>query len=281
MIRAGIAHAAWAEGRRASLDLVLERWPDARTLVSIEKEHANVWAPRLWAAFLDLDMHASDWCLCLNDDVTTAPRDVVRAMFEALPENVNLVSLATIQSEAKKALSVGDRFIASYCATGPGYAIRRSLIPQLLEFHAKTLTPGMRAKMNEDEVLSHFAWSMQSPFWHCLPALVRHDVNVSSTLGYDNHPGRVANVLWDENPDIDLDSWPIPSSVACCAHPWIGEGRMRAVRRAYQNGWDFDDVCVFCAVAPILIMSPTTGAGICGRCVSEAVGHVLTNARVG
>lgn len=274
-----VAHAAWAPGRRESLARLLEQVPGAEVVTSTVREHASVWAPRLWRRAYELT-NPGEWATLLNDDVTIAPDHAIENMLATVSAgDVFGVSLATIQPEAGSAYAAGKRWLLSYCATGPGYALRREIIPLLLDFHAKKLTDGMRAKMNEDEVLSHFAWSRQEPFLHCLPALVKHDVSVKSTLGYDNHPGRIASFLWDEH--TDLAHWPTPSNVDYVSHPWMGEGRMRAVHRAITNGWDFDDTCVICADRKVLMQSPKTGAGICGQCLAEAVGHILTNVRIG
>lgn len=268
-----IAHAAWAEGRRESLSRLLDQVPRAEVVTSTVREHASIWAPRLWRRAFEM-CKPYEWATFLNDDVTLTG-DVGECLATVGGE-CDAVSLATIQPEAPAAFVAGKRWLASYCATGPGYSIRASALPSLLEFHGKTLTNGMRARMNEDEVLSHWAWANQKPFWQCIPALVKHDVAVPSTLGYDNHPGRVATVLDEIKPWPDM-SGEMPDYVPHC---WMGEGRMRAVRRACVNGWDFDDVCVFCATRPVLIQSPTTGAGICGQCLADGVGHILTNARV-
>lgn len=273
-----IAHAAWSPGRRESLSRLLEQVPGSVVVTSQVREHASVWAPRLWRTAYERSTEG-EWCTFLNDDVEVAPNHAIESMLSAVIGDVSGVSLATIQPEAASAYAAGKRWLISYLATGPGYSIRRGLLPELLEFHGSKLTAGMRAKMNEDEVLSHWAWSRQEPFLQCLPALVKHDTDVPSTLGYDNHPGRVAALLWSD--DSRLQSWPAPECVDYVTHPWLGEGRMRAVHRAITNGWDFDDVCVFCATRPVLIQSPTTGAGICGQCLADGCGHILTNARIG
>ena len=239
-----------------------------------------MWWPRLLRAAIEV-AKPGEWCVLLNDDVTVAPDHAIEAMLAVVPEDVLGVSLATVQPAARPTYEAGGRWLASYCATGPGYALRRETIAELLAFHAETLTEGMRAQMNEDEVIAHFAWSKQSPIWQCIPALVAHDVKIKSTLGFDNHPMRVASLLWHEVPRDELQRWPVPPGGPTYApHPWLGEGRMRAVRRAYTNGWNFEDVCAFCADRPTLIVSPHTGLGLCGQCVTDAVGHVMVNARV-
>jgi hypothetical protein len=266
-----IAHAAWAPGRKQSLATLLAQIPGSHVVTSTVKEHANVWWPRLLRTSLDF-LKPKEWGIYLNDDVTIASAYSIMAMLERADAPV---SLATVQPEA---LKTEARWLRSYCCTGPGYALRREDVVELLEFHAKTLTAGMREKMNEDEVIAHWAWSKQQPLLQCVPALVKHDVAVKSTLGYDGHPMRVASRLWTESDG--LQNWPSPEGAEYCTHPWLGEGRMQAVRRAYLNGWSFDDICVFCATRPILIQSPTTGAGICGQCLADGCGHILTNARV-
>lgn len=266
-----IAHAAWSPGRSASLARLLAQVTGALVVTSETREHASVWAPRLWRRAYEL-AKPGEWCVFLNDDVEIAPNHAIETMLESA--SANMVSLATIQPEATRP---GVRWLRSYCCTGPGYAIRRETVGDLLEFHAQKFTAGMRARMNEDEVIGHFAWSRQEPLLHCVPALVKHDVSVKSTLGYDNHPNRIASVLWDG----EIPPWPPSDDAEYCPHPWMGEGRMRAVHRAITNGWDFDDTCVICADRKVLMQSPKTGAGICGQCLAEAVGHILTNVRIG
>jgi len=275
-----IAHAAWAPDRKPALDRLLKQTPGALVISSTVREHARVWAPRLWQLAHGA-AKPGEWCNFLNDDVTIAPDHAIEAMLEAVPADALGVSLATVLPGARPTYESGGRWLASYLCTGPGYAMRCETVAELLEFHAETLTDGMRAQMNEDEVIAHFAWSKQLPFWQCVPALVAHDVSIKSTLGFDNHPMRVASLLWHEVPREELQRWPIPAGGPTYApHPWLGEGRMAAVRRAYQNSWDFSDICVFCAKRPILMLSPETGAGLCGQCVADAVGHVMMNARI-
>lgn len=268
-----IAHAAWAADRKPSLARLLEQVPGAIVVASEVKEHSNVWALRLWRKAYEVSK-PGEWCVFLNDDVTVAPDHEIERMTEYVTGDC--VSLATIQKEARAAYDAGACFLASYSATGPGYAIKREALGELIEFYATKLTDGMKMRMNEDEAMAHWAWARQRPFWQCIPALVAHDVAIKSTLGYDNHPMRVASVLWTDAPP----RWHAhtPEYVP---HPWMGEGRMRAVRRAILNGWSFDDKCVFCAERTALIISPQTGAGLCGQCMADGVGHVLINARVG
>lgn len=282
-----IAHAEWAPGRKEGLARLLKQVPNALVVTSTVKEHASVWAPRLWRAAYEksepdgsIEDACLEWCVFLNDDVEIAPPEVIELMLQAVPDEVWGVSLATVQKEARKLYGEGHRYLASYLATGPAYAIRRETLPELADFYDK-LPEGMRKKMNEDEVLSHFAWSKQQPFFHCLPALVEHDTKIPSTLGYDNHPMRIAEILWDEVPSGELLKWHVSESIPYVNHAWMGEGRMRAVRAALNGGVAGDvNICVFCAERQVLITSPKTGAGLCGQCAADAVGHVLTNARV-
>lgn len=266
-----IAHAAFATDRHASLARLLEQVPGATVVRSEVKEHSSTWALRLYRRAHEI-AKPGEWCTFLNDDVTIAPNHEIELMLKFV--DGDCVSLATVQKEARAAYDAGACFVASYSATGPGYSIKREALSELIEFYIK-LTEGMRARMNEDEVMAHWAWSRQMPFWQCIPALVSHDTSVKSTLGYDNHPMRVASLLWTEAPP----KWHrhTPEYVP---HPWMGEGRLRAVRKALLNGWDYSDKCAFCDERTSLIVSPKTGVGQCGQCLADAVGHVLINARV-
>ena len=222
MIR--IAHAKWDSRRHAPLARLLKQLGTSNVTVhsSLEKEHASVWASRLWRASAD---SASNGHTCyLNDDVTVCPRfaKVCDAMVDVAGNHI--ISLHTTSHHASKNQS---SWLASYWLTGPGYIIPNSLIGDLLEFVREN--PDL-SKVNEDNVIMHWLWSRQTPAMHCVPAIVSHDVTVPSTLGYDKHPLRTAEFTWKNRPGLDLTdsrTWFTSAQMVEC--PWMPESKLKLV----------------------------------------------------
>lgn len=279
MIGIYIASAAgWAPERRASLERLRKQLPFAHVLISDEKEHSTIWALRMYRKAL---ADKVDQAFFLNDDITV-PRNflaICEALHEAEPNQV--LSLATVCPEAQTARGP---WLRSYLLSGPAYAYPRDDLADLLKFH-EALPVDLRAKMNEDEVAAHHAWSRQKPIWQTIPSLALHDVEVPSTLGYDHHPRRVAEALWTGDPDgiASLEAagyWRVDDEPPYVPHPWLPESVMRGTHRMLRGG-DNIMLCVFCNERERLLVSPITGVGICNVCMGNILQHVALNMRVG
>ena len=261
MIQIAIAHAAWDPPRAATLDrLVAELSPALPMIVSSgEREHASTWAPRLWRAGVRSE---ASHLVFLNDDVHVPPRfaEICEAMVRAVPDQV--IALHT---------SIGLRMVRgpwqrAYWLTGPGYIFPRADLVSLLEF-LETRRAAFAGDTNEDGFTMQWAWSIQKPIWHCLPALVAHDTSIPSTLGYDNHAGRESDIPWTEFPALDLESvdyWSRTESAPLVECPWMPMSSLRVIHA--RKG--MPAVCPWCNDRPPAIETPT-GASICGPCLAQ------------
>ena len=196
-----IAHSGWSVERRGTLRRLLGQLQlthlnsqglDVEVVTSKEKEHSSVWSDRLWEA---CSKHDGD-AVCLNDDVEVCPRfpAVVEAMLSQADAEV--VSMHTNMAVAPSLAEAGQRFLKSYFVTGPAYVLRRGVARRLNRF-ARRLPAGFRAGTQEDNVAILWTYHEREPAWATIPSLVKHDVSVPSTCGYDDHPLRRALVPWD------------------------------------------------------------------------------------
>lgn len=255
-----VAFASWDPPRHHSLQTLLRDVVHGVTVHPSEtREHASVWAKRLWVAAAE-DEHATHTAF-LNDDVRTCPRwsDALEALTWAVPDEV--ISLATITAHSR------SPWTRSYWLTGPGYLLPRARLPDLLAFAEEW--KDFFSRVNEDQLIMQWCWARQCPVWHCVPALVKHDASVPSTLGYDGHPNRVTRVAWDTMPDVDIASveyWrqgiEAPALVEC---PWMSMGRLQQI----QSRRGKVVVCAACnGENPAIEFN--NGNGICRPCLWQA-----------
>lgn len=192
-----ICHASWMEDRKRTLARLLEQVPNAVVLSSVRREHAATWARRAWE-----HVAASDGPVAvLNDDVTVCPdfERVCEAMVEAAPHQV-----IALHTSAPGCETLTDTSWARiYWLTGPGYIMWPEHAKALLDYWAK-LPHGFGP--NEDNVAIQWAWERQEPFLSSIPAIVRHDTETKSSLGYDEHPLRSSNVDWENFLDAQMAS---------------------------------------------------------------------------
>lgn len=265
-----IAHAAWLPERRRTLGRLLEQVPDAKVLSSKRQEHASVWARRAWEWCEGAD---DDVCI-LNDDVTVCPDfiAVLDAMVTSAPGKI--LSLHTSIPDAVLAQA---SWVRSYWLTGPAYVLPRGAAKQLLDYAAR-LPWLFVSRFNEDNLAIHYAWEKQEPFWSSIPAIVAHDTDTKSSLGYDNHPMRNASVPWTAYPDAKLTDpayWQRGAEQPrYLDNPWMKTEYLEAVRR----GLELKATCSGCWQRPAIVQ--TSGIMLCGMCLSRGVESVLKNARV-
>lgn len=265
-----IAHAGWDGRRYASVHRLNNQVKGARIVASTEKEHASVWATRIWRRAIEGEEHA----VFLNDDVTVPARfdEVCAALVQVYPDDV-IALHATVNSSAAKL-----RWLAGYWVTGPGYIIPRKRLPALLEFADKwrdLFTP--ENHVNEDQILMQWLWSEQTPARLTIPALVKHDVSIPSTLGYDHHAMRRAELSWEEFPWADLTSVEFwregsekPDYVEC---PWMPTVRLRGIQA--RGGVT---KCAACEEANPFVEFGN-GNGICRRCLAKAASNAIAVTR--
>jgi hypothetical protein len=254
-IRYYIAHAEWSPERRRSLDRLIDSLgkggvPSAHIVASAQKEHAKIWARKLWMKVAADD---AETAVCLNDDITVPEHfhEAIVALTQVVKRHP--LSLHTQGSvDILRAARDGARFVAFHCMTGPGYALRRGHAASLLEYwdtHAEELE---YAPNNEDGIGARWSYANGILFVGTIPALVEHDVSVPSTLGYDKHPMRKAGVPFGEDRGLahasdltnrvapyDLRSWPslatasdVERNLPHVENPWFPISQMLALQEA-------------------------------------------------
>ena len=275
-----VAHAAWAKGRPAHLDKMLASLPFRINVVkSIKKEHASVWARRLWRECARQDDESSKvgieapmWNVCLNDDVDVCPsKPVWEAALGAAKGDI--VSLHTSCTE-----STEHPWVRCYWMTGPGYALRRGVAAKLLAFYDSLPAIWQTAEgNNEDLVGILYAWSKQEPIWSTVPALVQHRTEIESTLGYDHHRLRQSPVPWTHSCAFaELpEHWRVTSQPPFIENPWMPSSQLDVMWRAIKVG----HLCSFCCRNVACVSSKSSEGRMCWECLRGCMAHML--ARVG
>jgi hypothetical protein len=238
----GIAHAAFlperVESRRALLRVIpVVPGVPVHVSMSTEREHARVWARRLWQWAAEVDAEST---ILLNDDVSVAPElvDAVIAMTDALPGEI--ISLHTQLPAARSLAEAGQRWLRSYWCSGPGYVLPRGVARRLVEWLDACPT-ALAEHWNEDGYCQMLAWSQRRPIWHCIPGLVQHDVSVPSTLGYDNDPLRTTCVPWTDPLFAGLDlrapeMWRPDGPSTFVENPWMTTQQLVPLEHQYDRG---------------------------------------------
>jgi hypothetical protein len=266
----GIAHSSWAEGRADGLARLLAQLEPQgvkpHIQVSTEREHANQWALRLWRWAAEQDAPA----MLLNDDVSVSPELVIAVdrMTDALPDE--LISLHCQLPVATSLAEAGVPYLRTYWLSGPGYVIPRGAAGPMVAY-AETIPKRLKDLYNEDGYGQLWAWSMRRPIFHCLPALVQHDTDIPSTLGYDKHTLRVATADWRKYP-VPADAT-VRAPVPFYDNPWMGRQNLLTLEaeRDFQQNPVPPRRCWWCQQRPVKFTSAATGAGMCGECVTVCV----------
>lgn len=268
-----IAHAEWSPGRLESYQRLLGELagqgllPFAFSQRSLVKEHANVWAVRLWKQALA--MTRGDAFLFLNDDVTVHPElwKHVPALQELLPEDVvslhgNFAALAGVAAQ-------GQRLARCVWPTGPAYLVPRAVLAGLVAW-VESLPPGWFAgEVNEDGVIASYLVHTKRPAYVTIPALVRHDVSVPSTLGYDHHLGRRSPIDWS----AATPAWTAADVAAAptLPVPWMTDAELEELDQVLTGR---RPLCAFCVQRPGLVVHPirkTAVCRVCARSIAAAV----------
>jgi hypothetical protein len=293
-VKIAIAHAAWMPERGRTLKRLAESLHTTsepfNMLISRSevREHASVWARRLW------EYAGDDAIVCLNDDVTVHPKfvQVIEALTQAVPDQI--ISLHCTSPVAPSFAEAGERWLRSYWCTGPGYILPPGAARRLLAW-IDTIPQSFVASVNEDNLIMHWAWHEQRPIWHCIPALVQHDTSTRSSLGYDNQAAwmRSSPVAWDAEMFAQREQLPMgvradgrivmwglteprfwlpdgePMLVEC---PWMIRERLSQVERLL---YDRPDLCSFCHRNDGRVASQDTGAKMCKVCLLKVVSAAM------
>lgn len=217
-----VAHAAFLPERRATLERLRDQiGPGQYVSVSETREHASTWSERLYQVGVDT---GAEFVCFLNDDVTVCPDfiNVLTAMHAARPNDV--LALHSTFPMAKMLTEARQRWYRSYWLTGPGYSMSMERLESLRSY-IRRLPRWFVQSRNEDNVAMQWMWHEQRPAWHPLPAVVKHDVTVPSSLGYDKHPLRQPTLTWEDMPGATLatpEFWERAGTPILFECPWMG-----------------------------------------------------------
>jgi hypothetical protein len=279
-MKVAIAHAAFLPERGATLARLLEQLAPqggAEVLRSTKREHASTWARRLWE-YADA---TKDDVICLNDD-TEVSSELVAACKAMLPlPTSSMVSLHTVHPLSRSLAEAGQRFIKTYHLTGPAYLLRAGVAAELLEY-MKQAPRAWIEKRNEDNWAIQFAFRQRRPIWGSIPALAVHDTTIPSSLGYDNHPGRVSPVPWTDELFVDAELsdpawWKPGGEVPFLETHWTDHRALATTEVAVTLCID-PETCWFCGKMPFSLGSEETGARICFQCHYNLARNVYIDA---
>ena len=277
-----IAHAEFLPERAATLDRLLSQLADQRVKPivhrSTTREHASTWATRMYAAAAAA---GADGEIYLNDDTEVSP-DLVAAVQQFLEQPTSrFIALHAVHPMALSLAEAGQRWLRTYHLTGPAYVFRKGVCKEVLAYYAET-PKVWNQRVNEDNVCIQLAYRHREPIWNCIPALAQHDTTVPSSLGYDNHPGRVSPVPWRDPMFKDLDlhtGWEVPpgTEVPYLETHWTRTQVLLAEEIAVNLGIP-PEFCWWCGMRPGFMASDKNGAKLCGKCAHDIVGHAINRA---
>jgi hypothetical protein len=237
---------------------------------SEQPEHANVWATRLWKLSAK-EERTHDISLFLNDDVVCHEKiiEYIEEFAEYMPDEV--LSLHSQMPGTRVAAMRGHKFARCYWPSGPAYSFSPRLARELLAW-LETVNPSwFRGTTNEDGAIASWLWSRQTPAYATIPALVRHDVSVPSSLGYDNHPNRTSGVDWDLFAPGD---W-TPDHVARAPYvpvAWFNDNSLRALGEALRG---VIPLCSMCCAIPAWVANEQLKTGACRTCAQNIAKAVM------
>lgn len=182
-------------------EYMLPRLP-LSTQVFVDIQQRGVWynAKRCHNSYNANDTHV----LILQDDLLLCKNFInsVIAVVKANPSNI--ISLYCPSSEALKIQASGKHWMTRNAITGQAMLVPTALEPYWQLWSEKNI-PNQDEKQGDDFRISLFCHHTEYKAWYCVPSLVQHIGNRSSTLGY-NHPGKYSKVfIGEENSGEDID----------------------------------------------------------------------------
>ena len=274
-----IAHAAFLPERAATLDRLMSQLAGQRGQFVVhrseQREHASVWATRVWAAAAAEDAEAA---IILNDDVEVSPDLVAACRAMLAVKTSRMVSLHAVHPMARSLAEAGLRAFSTYHLTGPAYMLRKGAAAELLAYF-ESAPKSWTSKVNEDNWAIQYAFRIREPIWNCIPALAKHDESIPSSLGYDHHPGRVTQVDWRDPifEGIDMLDWQPLYPVPFIETHWTSKGALTTTEIAVTLGIS-PETCWFCLEQPAICGSDKSGTRMCGRCLHLFTGNMINTA---
>lgn len=278
MIDIVVAHAAWAPGRAESLSrLRASLGPDGERVMvaaSLEKQHANVWAVNVWKAIVDIEAknETIQGVFILNDDIVCHPDMMKHAetLVRAYPSDVICLhgNFPMMRQHALRGATV----VRCYWPSGPAMIFPRGFAGQLLAWLGTTPKEWFAADTNEDGAIASFLWSRQTPSITTIPALVKHDVTVPSTLaGFDEHPNRTSWIPWLEDgvSGFPIPDWSkVPDRIPYVPVPWLPDAGLKQLGDMLRGEAGEFIRCALCQLRPSFFTDQSVGRGLCKDCLA-------------
>ncbi len=184
IIAFSIAHAAHRPEREA----VYRRLRNSLCAEYVHIESApgkpREWSERQWRGGLALD---TTHVCCLNDDVIICPDFIptLERVIAAQPDSI--IDLRQSHELAKEADKRGLRWITTNEGMlGQAYVLPSRVLRDFLDWRENALVPGALDALSEDRLINLYAMQHEGLIWHCVPALIDHDVSVPSLYGNEN-----------------------------------------------------------------------------------------------
>lgn len=260
-----VPHAKWMVGRTETLARLLGQLGTvSKVFPSERKEPCWTWTRRLWEWCAQYDEHV----VCLEDDVEVCP-DFVRVVSRVIDAAPNeMISLHCAAPAALRLANEGAHWCRSYWLTGPAHVLPPGLARELLDFW-DSVPWDVAARLNNDNIAIHYAWSKQRPILATIPALARHDESVPSSFGYDSHLHRGPSVPWTAYPVPA--TWGPPTD-AFADNPWCSAAHMTEFRRVLREGVS---LCSACLSSPAIVTFGPSNVALCRQCSKRiAIAHL-------
>lgn len=276
-MKIAVAHAGWMPDRTRTLTRLLNTLrvghhdADIKIFTSKRREHASIWATRIWEWVAEQNEHVA----VLNDDVFVIAdfSETCDAIVKAVPDEI--ISLHTQAPGVVQVALDGWHWARCYWLTGPGYILSPQDAEGILAYAAE-LPWEFRSRVNEDNVAIHYAYDRQRPIYQTIPACVHHDTTTASSLGYDNHLFRVPSVPWTEclaEKFTDPGYWRLTDEPPFVENPWMPPARLHYVRRILRAK---RPLCVLCMDREGQVGRMTAGGpAICTHCTNHC--HSIVN----
>lgn len=228
-----------------------------------DKAPNDVWSVAMWKWMLKT---GADFCLTLQDDALVAPCfwPALRAMLTQLPKG-HVLGLSGVHPMAREIARRGHRWYRTKSwVIGWAYGWWREDLERFLEWRlsdeGEKVTQAILPN-GEDALQNIYIPSHGLDVWHPVPTIVDHDTSIDSSYDNDDHGHRRPWVTWRAYDQKEL------------VHPefWLVNGKAPTHYHTVPQ-----HICWWCGVRQPIRGSQKTGAAICGVCIHETMGSILS-----
>lgn len=300
-IALGIPHTPWVPARAESMARLRAQLDGGIPAINGKTPYREFterapnweWSVKLWEW---LHETGADWGMQLQDDVMVAPCfwPALGAMLAGAPEDASIIGLSAVHPLAPEMMRRGHRWYRTEAmVVGWAYMIRRDALGDFLE-HRQMITDQVGREC-EDVILGAYARASKRHVHHPCPTLCDHDTTIPSSYANDHHSTRRPQVTWRDFSEGSLTdpSWwaasgtpqmlPMPPQRECwicLKRPIVGEapnGCGICLPCALETSTvGLKGACCLCGKRPMLRGSQKTGLGVCGACLHETTGSIIS-----